>query len=146
MVHHLIKEEQRSLSNQEDMQETQDSEQILRTEESWKLTDIPITKGMVEKETNRQKKIQVTRVLQEYNEVVSELLALVFMMLLESGEVLWRQANVVPILKKEDKTLVSNNGSVSLTSMAQNIREQNLITTQHSFMEGKWCLTNLLNS
>ena len=57
------------------------------------------------------------RVLKECKDVVSESLAALFRMSLESGEVpiMWREANVVPIFKKRYKTLTSNYKPVSLT-------------------------------
>ncbi len=70
---------------------------------------------------------------------------------------MWRQANVIPIFKKGEKTLASNYRPVSLTSVvgkvlesiiARNIREHldkhNLINqSHHGFTKGKSCLTNL---
>ena len=101
------------------------------------------------------------RVLKECKEIISEPLASVFRKSLDTGEVplMWRQANVVPIFKKGDKTVASNYRPVSLTSVVgkimesiitKNIREHldkhNLINqSQHGFMKGKSCLTNLLS-
>ena len=91
----------------------------------------------------------------------SEQLLRIFWKSVDSGEVpsLWRQANVTPIFKKGDRTLMSNHRPVSLTSvvgkllesiMANSIREHldkhKLINdSQHGFYKGRSCLTNLLS-
>ena len=72
---------------------------------------------------------------------------------------IWRQANVVSIFKKEDRTSPANYRPISLSSVvgkllesiiARNIREHldkhKLINeSQHGFTKGKSCLTNLLS-
>ena len=66
------------------------------------------------------------RVLKECKDVISELLALLVWMSLGSGEVpvMWRrQASVVPILKKGDKTLTSYYRPVSLSSIVDKLME-----------------------
>ena len=71
----------------------------------------------------------------------------------------WRTANVTPIYKKGSKNVASNYRPISLTSQVCKVMEKlvkesivahlnkrNLIReSQHGFMEGKSCLTNLLS-
>ena len=153
---------------QETLQDMPESEQVFNGEENELLTDITITKEIVEQEIDKLKKFKSPGpdeiypiVLKECKEVISETLMSAFRKSLDTGEVplMWRRANVVPIFKKGDKTLASNYRPVSLTSIvgkimesiiAKNIREHlerhKLIReSQHGFMKGKSCLTNLLS-
>lgn len=81
------------------------------------MTVIPVTREVGELKINRLNKWRspgpdeiYQRVLKECKEVVSERLAAVFRMSLDSNKipVLWEQANVVPKFKKRDKTPSSN--------------------------------------
>ena len=70
----------------------------------------------------------------------------------------WRQANVVPIFKKGSKTAAGNSRPVSLTCVSckllesilkddimQHLTSNKLLKkSQHGFMAGKSCTTNLL--
>ena len=85
---------------------------------------------------------------------------MIFRKSLDTGIVprLWRQANVVPILKKGDKADSSNCHPISLTSVVgkmleaiitgaikKHLDEHKLIRhSQHGYSKGKSCLTNLL--
>ena len=153
---------------QETVQDVPEAEQVFNGEENDKLVDIIITKDIVEQEIDKLKKFKspgpdevYPRVLKECKEVISEALVSVFRKSLDSSKVplMWRQANVVPIFKKGDKSLTANYRPVSLTSIvgkilesviARNIRNHlerhNLINeSQHGFTKGKSCLTNLLS-
>ena len=99
-------------------------------------------------------------VLKEVAKEIAMPLSTIFRKSLDSGEVPtnWKEANVTPIFKKGRKDAASNYRPVSLTSQVSKIFEkilrmaivahltdQNLILeTQHGFMPGKSCLTNLL--
>ena len=100
------------------------------------------------------------RLLQELENELAKPLTAIFRASLESGEVPedWRTANVVPIYKKGPKAAAGNYRPVSLTSVCCKVMESilrdqmmgflmrnNLIKdSQHGFMQGKSCCTNLL--
>ena len=93
---------------------------------------------------------------------VAEPLSIIFRKSFETGDVPvdWKTANIVPIYKKGSKTDPANYRPVSLTSVPCKIMESfikeallkhlnqfNMISElQHGFMEGRSCLTNLLES
>ena len=93
---------------------------------------------------------------------VAEPLSIIFKKSFETGHVPldWKTANIVPIYKKGSKTDPANYRPVSLTSVPCKIMESfikeallkhlnqfNMISQlQHGFIEGKSCLTNLLES
>ena len=88
-------------------------------------------------------------------------LSIIFTTSMKSGKIPkdWRTANVTPIYKKGSKNIASNYRPISLTSQVCKVMEKlvkesivahlnkrNLIReSQHGFMEGKSCLTNLLS-
>ena len=98
--------------------------------------------------------------LVELADEIAEPLAAIFQNSLETGEVprSWKVADVVPIFKKGMKSVPGNYRPVSLTShigklMEKFIKEEItshldrydlLNDTQHGFMRGRSCLTNLL--
>ena len=100
------------------------------------------------------------RLLKDVAGIVASPLACIFSKSLQEGVVPqdWRSANVTPIFKKGSKTDVGNYRPVSLTSvlckamesvlkdalMEHLINNQLLNDTQHGFLQGRSCLTNLL--
>ena len=86
---------------------------------------------------------------------------MIFRKSLDTGVIprLWRQANIVPIIKKGNKAENSNYCPISLTSVVgkmleaiivkairKHLDEHKLIRhSQHGFSKGKSCLTNLLS-
>jgi hypothetical protein len=98
--------------------------------------------------------------LKEMKEYIVEPLTLIFRKSLEGGVLPtdWKVANVVPIFKKGVKGDPSNYRPVSLTSvpgkMLESIIKENIMShlvenrllrnTQHGFLTGKSCTTNLL--
>ena len=100
-------------------------EQIFRGKESEKLKDVELTKELVVREIDKMKFKSpgpdevYPRIIKEYKEVISQPLVNIFRKSVDLGEVssMWRQANVVPIFKKENRALMSNYRPVSLTSI-----------------------------
>ena len=100
------------------------------------------------------------RVLQKLADVLAKPLAMIYTKLLGQGTVppIWKKANVCPIFKKGSKTDTGNYRPVSLTCVVCKVMESVLkdaivehLTTnrlirdsQHGFMAGRSCLTNLL--
>ena len=100
------------------------------------------------------------RVLQRLADVLAKPLAMIFTKFLGEGTVppIWKAANVCPIFKKGGKTDPGNYRPVSLTcviwkvmesllkdSIVKYLSENKLIRdSQHGFMSGRSCLTNLL--
>ena len=100
------------------------------------------------------------RVLKEMAEVIVDALVVIFQTALDSGKVLedWKMANVTPLFKKGARQKAGNYRPVSLTSVVGKMLESVIkeeITrhlegnglieqTQHGFIKGKSCLTNLL--
>ena len=100
------------------------------------------------------------RVLHSLADVLSFPLALIFARCLSEGTVPpeWKRANITPIFKKGSKGSPGNYRPVSLTcvlckvmesllrdSIVSHLAKHSLIhNTQHGFMSGRSCLTNLL--
>ena len=145
-----------------------DPEQTFTGEETDMLKDIVISKEIVIREIDRLKKTKspgpdniYPRILKECREQLGEPIARLFQNSIDTGFVpkLWRQANVVPIFKKGDKSDKSNYRPISLTSVIgkmleaiiaravrKHLDDHNLIRhSQHGFSKGKSCLTNLLS-
>ena len=97
-------------------------------------------------------------------EVVNEIsrpLYLIFSQSLEEGRIPkdWKEAHVIPIFKKGNRQNCNNYRPVSLTSvickimesiirdkMTEHLEKYNLMSkSQHGFMSGRSCLTNLLS-
>ena len=100
------------------------------------------------------------RLLQRLADVLAKPLTLIFAKFLGEGTVpaIWKAANVCPIFKKGSKTDPGNYRPVSLTcvilkvmegvlkdSIVEHLTVNKLIRdSQHGFMSGRSCLTNLL--
>ena len=100
------------------------------------------------------------RLLKDVASIVSMPLAMIFNKSLQEGVVPedWRHANVTPIFKKGSKANIGNYRPVSLTSvlckamesilkdaiMTHLVSNQLLSDSQHGFLQGRSCLTNLL--
>ncbi|GAB0199266.1 mitochondrial enolase superfamily member 1 [Grus japonensis] len=101
------------------------------------------------------------RVLRELAEVLTEPLSIIYQQswLTEEVPVDWRLANVMPIHKKGWKKDPGNYRPVSLTSVPGKFMEQIILSaimqhvqdnqvirpSQHGFMKGRSCLTNLIS-
>jgi len=99
-------------------------------------------------------------VLRELADVIAEPLSIIFERSWRTGEVpeYWRKANVTPIFKKDKKEDPGNYRPVSLTSIPGKMMEQFMLeviikqveeqkvirSSQHGYIEGKSCLTNLI--
>ena len=100
------------------------------------------------------------RVLKELSSVISWFLTRIFQQSLETGKIpkQWKEANIIPIFKKGDKTMASNYRPVSLTCVASKLLEHIIVSAmldhadrhnilseyQHGFRKGRSCETQLL--
>ena len=132
------------------------------------LTDVLITTKKVRTAISRLKKGSAAgpdgigpQLLQELGDVLSSPLATIMRKSLEEGSVPmdWRAANVAPIFKKGAKSSPGNYRPVSLTSVCCRLMERIIKTeivqhldrtglirgTQHGFMRGRSCASNLLS-
>ncbi|KAF1595969.1 UNVERIFIED_CONTAM: hypothetical protein FQV16_0016447, partial [Eudyptes robustus] len=101
------------------------------------------------------------RVLRELVEVLTKPLSIIYQQswLTREVPVDWRLANVTPIYKKGQKEDPGNYRPVSLTSVLEKVMEQMILSaitrhiqgnqvirpSQHEFMKGRSCLTNLIS-
>ncbi|KAK4824253.1 LOW QUALITY PROTEIN: hypothetical protein QYF61_012519 [Mycteria americana] len=101
------------------------------------------------------------RVLRELAEVLTKPLSILYQQSWLTGEVPidWRLANVTPIYKKGQKEHLGNYRPFSLTSVLGKVMEQIILSaimqhmqdkqvirpSQHGFMKGRSCLTNLIS-
>ena len=156
-----------SVFTKEDLRDRPEPEMRFTDKPENKLTDLEITPDMVLKKLRGLKPGKAPGVdcissnfLIEAAESLAIPLAMIFQSSLDSSVVPegWKQANVVPIFKKGQKSKAGNYRPVSLTSQVGKIFESiirdainkhfdtyDLINdSQHGFSKGKSCLTNLL--
>ena len=135
--------------------------------QSTPIEDIRLTEWEVRKAIRKLKKESAAgpdeigpRVLQELEDAAAAALTIIFRESVASGVVPddWRRANVTPIFKKGSKTDPGNYRPVSLTSVCckllegllktkimNHLLQNNLVNaSQHGFMPGRSCCTNLL--
>lgn len=102
----------------------------------------------------------IRNLLKERADVIVRPLSVIFQHYWEFGEVPvdWRLANIVPVFKKGNRDDTGNYRPVSLTSVPGRIMEKIILgvtkkhvndnaiigPSQHGFMRGKSCLTNLI--
>ncbi len=108
------------------------------------LCDVNITREAVMKEIDKLKKTKspgpddiYPRVLKETKDIISEPLANIFRKSVDTGIVptKWKKANVVPIFKKGDKSVMSNYRPISLTSIVGKLLESIIAKTIRSHLE-----------
>jgi hypothetical protein len=127
---------------------------------------VVITESLIRKKIDKLKKDSAPgpdqihpRVLKEMKYIISEPLAHIFRQSMNTGTVPrdWKTARVIPIFKKGTKSDPSNYRPVSLTSVPCKLLEsiikdavmEHLVTeklikdSQHGFMAGRSCTTNL---
>jgi Reverse transcriptase (RNA-dependent DNA polymerase) len=130
------------------------------------LTDICITEKLITEKINGLKQDSAPgpdnihpRLLKELKDVLCKPLAIIFRHSIDTGTVPqdWKKAKVVPIYKKGSKSDPGNYRPVSLTSVPcklleslikdavmKHLTSENLIKqSQHGFMPGRSCTTNL---
>ena len=131
------------------------------------LNSIVVTEELVNKELDKLKPNKAAgadeiypRILKECHSEVSNPLCLIFNKSLKESKVPsdWKKVSVTPIFKKGSKKEAGNYRLVSLTpipgkllesiikkQMVRHLEENNLLlSSQHGFLYGRSCLTNLL--
>lgn len=132
------------------------------------LSNITVSQGEVLNEINKLKPQKspgpddmYAKIIKETKDELCQPLAILFNDSLSTGivPVAWKTANVVPIFKKGNKSVASNYRPISLTSIVGKMLESILAgkirdhlerfklinETQHGFIQGRSCLTNLLS-
>ena len=100
------------------------------------------------------------KIIKETKSELSKPLSILFNKVYDTGDIpqIWKSANITPLFKKGDRTLVNNYRPVSLTCILSKIFEKflqehllkhllqhNLLSLhQHGFRPGHYCATNLL--
>ncbi|XP_076034815.1 uncharacterized protein LOC143021293 [Oratosquilla oratoria] len=139
-----------SVFTNERLDKVPDCDPIFRGDEENSLTIISISKVEV-----------FPRMLKECKFEICDQLTEIFNKSVDTGSVptAWRQANVVPVFKKGDRSTICNYRPISLTSvigkmlesiivnrLREHIEGHNLIRdSQHGFSKGKSCVTNPLS-
>ena len=141
--------------------------QMFTGDEEERLVDVEINEETVLHKLNRLRPDKAPgpdslhpRILKELATVLAEPLNIIFNRSLEENEIPldWKRANVAPIFKKGKRSQACNYRPISLTSQICKLFEsiikdeatihltkhQLINKTQHGFMSGRSCLTNLL--
>jgi hypothetical protein len=131
------------------------------------LEEVDINQGRVREKIQQLKPTAAARpdglgprLLQELEDEVTPALTIIFQRSIQEGEIPedWKSANVTPIFKKGSKSDAGNYRPVSLTSVCCKIleailrddmvdhleRNKLLAPSQHGFVKGRSCCTNLL--
>ena len=120
---------------------------------------IKCIKRLNEKKASGPDRIPIS-ILKRHSEIIAPVLALIYQQSIDSGDIPsdWKNANVVPIYKKGDRTKPENYRPVSLTSVASKMLEhiavsqvmdhldhQNIIhENQHGFRAKRSCESQLI--
>ena len=154
-----------SVFTREDCTNIPQAEQLHPSQES--LTDIEMTLTSVRKKLQNLKTSSAPgpdkispRVLHDMANILSIPLTSIFNKCMSEGSVPgdWKLANITPIFKSKSKSVAANNRPVALTSVVCKVMEslvrdaivehlaqhQLIRSSQHGFMAGRSCLTNLL--
>ena len=157
-----------SVLTEENTKNIPEPKQMFEGSNEQMLTDMPITVDMVVEMLNNLKEDKTPgadelhpKFLKEVRHEVGAILADMFNESLTSGVVPrdWRDAIVTPLLKKGSRSEASNYRPVSLTSIICKVlekiikervvehlcRHRIIKSTQHGFMKGRSCLSNLLD-
>jgi len=148
-------------------EETLENIPVAETMEGEPMMDVRFTEWKIRRKIRKLKKESAAgpdeigpRILQELEEAAAAALNIIFRKSLRTGEVPndWRRANVTPIFKKGAKTDPGNYRPVSLTAvccklmesivrdeLVKHLEQNSLLSeSQHGFMQGRSCVTNLL--
>ena len=141
--------------------------QVFTGDNKERLLDVDMSQSMVEKKLKYLNKTKAPGVdgihpslLRELSKQLSGPLSILFRRTLDEGTVpaVWREANVTPLYKKRNKSTTGNYRPVSHTSVVCKVLEsiikdaimehleqhKLLAVSQHGFLLGRSCLTNLL--
>jgi hypothetical protein len=131
------------------------------------MKDIKISEKGVKKELNRLNLCKATgpdkvpvRILKETANIITHILTKIYQQSINTGQIPedWKNANIVPIFKKGDRSKPSNYRPVSLTSVASKILEHIIVSqimdhldnqhilneNQHGFRAKRSCESQLL--
>ena len=157
-----------SVFTQEDTSSLPVPETKFKASEGERLGQLVVTPEVVASKINNMKENESQgvdgispKILKETVEQMSTPLAQVFNMSLQKGivHISWKEANIIPLFKKDSRNKSVNDRPVSLTSVICKLLETKLIRdhimdflvkhklinhSQHGFLKARSCLTNLL--